>query len=84
MAKTSEVSWLGRLVYTIGLIFLFHSGYSAVEHLAYVKVVGKSESRLPTDIVVECLLGLIVSSIGIVLVAGRLKPILLETEMCKK
>ncbi|KND04411.1 uncharacterized protein SPPG_08819 [Spizellomyces punctatus DAOM BR117] len=76
-------SWIGRLFYTIGAILLVHSGYSAFEHLAYIKVIGKHEAQLPIDIVGECLLSVLLCILGVVLVAGDLRPISLEKQLSR-
>ncbi|KAJ3015984.1 hypothetical protein HKX48_004283 [Thoreauomyces humboldtii] len=65
-------------VRVIGFVLLLHSGYSAFDHLAYLKMVGKVEANLPIDIVVECLASVLFCMVGVVLVAGDLKPISLE------
>ncbi|KAJ3149535.1 Membrane magnesium transporter 1 [Geranomyces michiganensis] len=74
-------SWIGRTLYTVAVILLLHSGYSAFEHLAYLKMVGKTETSLPADIVIECLASVFVATIGVALVSGDLKPISLEKEL---
>ncbi|KAI8994407.1 magnesium transporter [Gaertneriomyces semiglobifer] len=76
-------SWAGRLLYTIGALLLLHSGYSAFEHLAYIKLIGTYEPRLPIDIITECLVSVILCIAGVVLVAGDLQPIALENEISK-
>ncbi|KAI8833216.1 hypothetical protein BC829DRAFT_80865 [Chytridium lagenaria] len=51
---TTPLMWVGRLLHTLGLILLVHAGYSAVEHLGYLKLVGRTEKSLPVEMIVEC------------------------------
>ncbi|KAI9209900.1 magnesium transporter [Polychytrium aggregatum] len=74
---------LGYALYAVGILALLHSGYSAIEHLAYLKLVDKHESHLPIEIVVECLASIFLCILGAVYVAGDLKPIALDTELSK-
>ncbi|TPX52960.1 hypothetical protein SeMB42_g01090 [Synchytrium endobioticum] len=75
---------MGRVLLSIGFMLLLHSGYSATEHLAYLKSVGKHESWLPVDIVLECLASLVLCTIASVMVSGTLRPIHLEDELSRK
>ncbi|KAI8816062.1 magnesium transporter [Fimicolochytrium jonesii] len=75
------VSWPGRAIYALGFLLLIHSGYSAYEHLAYVKIIGKHEESLPIDIILECIISVILCSVGLSLVAGEFKPISLEKQL---
>ncbi|KAJ3330430.1 Membrane magnesium transporter 1 [Blyttiomyces sp. JEL0837] len=72
---------VGQLTTLLGLILLVHSGYSAVEHLSYLKIVGKTEKSLPSDIVIECLLSVLICIVGSVLMAGTFKEISLKKEV---
>ncbi|KAI9027890.1 magnesium transporter [Hyaloraphidium curvatum] len=68
----------------LGLLLLLHSGYSAIEHIAFLKATERFESVLPGDIVTECLVGMAISVAGVVMLATPLKPILLEIELARK
>ncbi|KAI8924222.1 magnesium transporter [Entophlyctis helioformis] len=77
-------SVVGRLLYVVGIVLMMHAAYSAVDHLAYLKAVGRHETSLPSDIVLETLLSLAFFIPGAVLVSGTLKPIALELELATK
>ncbi|BFZ65464.1 hypothetical protein YB2330_006637 [Saitoella coloradoensis] len=65
-----------RALITIALVILFHAGYSAYEHRAFQKSVGRTAvGRLPIDIIVEALIAATIFSFGVVLSADALKPI---------
>ncbi|KAI8916491.1 membrane magnesium transporter-domain-containing protein [Powellomyces hirtus] len=81
LTKANMTSWIGRLIYSIGALLLVHSGYSAFEHVAYLKTVGKAEGALPSDIILECLTSVLFCMAGISLVSGDLKPISLVDEV---
>ncbi|KAL5036162.1 hypothetical protein RTP6_003753 [Batrachochytrium dendrobatidis] len=51
---------------------------------AYLKTIGKHDSNLPTDIIFEILVSIVVFSQGAVMVAGDLKPISLQLELSQK
>ncbi|KAI9103058.1 magnesium transporter [Phlyctochytrium arcticum] len=76
-------NWIARGIYTIGAAMLLHAGYSAFEHTSYIKTIHATESHLPLDIIIECLIGLFLSIIGVTLVAGPLKDIDLTREVQK-
>ncbi|KAI9342214.1 membrane magnesium transporter-domain-containing protein [Zopfochytrium polystomum] len=82
--SNAPLAILGRIIFTAGLIFLVHSGYSAFEHLGYVKVLGKSEQTLPIEIQVECVISLVLCSVGVVMFSGPFKPISTEKEIAKR
>ncbi|KAL2915437.1 hypothetical protein HK105_205053 [Polyrhizophydium stewartii] len=75
---------LGRVLYAAGLVLLAHAGYSAIEHFAYLKTIGKHDSHLPSDIIIELAVSLLLLIQGAVLVAGPLKPVSLQIELAKK
>ncbi|TPX33760.1 hypothetical protein SmJEL517_g03454 [Synchytrium microbalum] len=84
MAVEDPPNWFGRFLLLSGFIFLLHSGYSAIEHLAYLKSISKQESWLPIDILLECILSLGLCILASVMVSGTLRPIQLEAELSKK
>ncbi|EGF81806.1 hypothetical protein BATDEDRAFT_87255 [Batrachochytrium dendrobatidis JAM81] len=77
-------SILACLLFSAGIILLLHAGYSAINHFAYLKTIGKHDSNLPTDIIFEILVSIVVFSQGAVMVAGDLKPISLQLELSQK
>ncbi|RUO98198.1 membrane magnesium transporter-domain-containing protein [Jimgerdemannia flammicorona] len=84
-----DANWPGRFFCVTGLLLLSHSAYSTYERttrtdLAYLKAVDRSETGLPLDIIIECLVSVLFFMVGVTLVAGDLKEILMETEMSKQ
>ncbi|KAI8814585.1 magnesium transporter [Cladochytrium replicatum] len=72
---------LPQIAYAVGVILLLHSGYSAYDHIAYLKVVGKQERSLPIEILAECIISTVVCVIAIAFVSGSLRPVSLEHEL---
>eukprot|EP00842_Homolaphlyctis_polyrhiza_P005006 jgi/Hompol1/5506/HPOL_001951-RA len=68
----------------LGLVLIAHAGYSAFDHLAYLRSIGKHESQLPSDILFEVALSLLLFIPGAVVISGTLKPISLKLELSKK
>ncbi|SAM04208.1 hypothetical protein [Absidia glauca] len=75
--------YLGKVVAIVGTLFLFHSAFSTYEHLAYLKAVDQTESSLPIEIVLECILSAIVVLVGVIFSADPFKNILMENEIKK-
>ncbi|KAI8058070.1 membrane magnesium transporter-domain-containing protein [Syncephalis plumigaleata] len=74
-------TYLGYLLCTIGLVVLVHAGYSTYEHLSYLKAVARLTDGLPSDIIVECLIGTLIAMVGVTFVSGPLREALLEEAM---
>ncbi|KAI7854902.1 membrane magnesium transporter-domain-containing protein [Circinella umbellata] len=72
---------VGKAIALIGTLFLAHSAYSTYEHLNYLKAVEQSETVLPVEIAVECLLSAFVALFGVVISAQPFKNVLLESQM---
>ncbi|KAG5513386.1 hypothetical protein PMAC_001449 [Pneumocystis sp. 'macacae'] len=64
-----------HLVKSINLFMLFHGGYSAHEIVSLMKPISQEEIKIPTDIIIEVILSLIIFCIERVLYAGKLQPI---------
>ncbi|KAH6564106.1 hypothetical protein BASA50_004030 [Batrachochytrium salamandrivorans] len=77
-------SVMACLLFASGIVLLLHSGYSAIDHFAYLKTIGKQETQLPLDIILEVLVSILIFTQGAVMVAGDLKPIALEIELSRK
>ncbi|CAG8696329.1 28497_t:CDS:2 [Dentiscutata erythropus] len=75
---------VGKILGWIGFLLLFHSAYSTYEHLSYLKAVDKIPNYMPIEITVECLVSVSICTIGIILAAGPLKPILIKHGLAKK
>lgn len=81
MANTSTK---GRIVMAIGLLLLFHSAFSALQHMKYLRLSEKHGEPLPMDIVIECIVSVVICAWGVVSVSGKLHPIRITTSMAKK
>jgi hypothetical protein len=75
---------IGKILGWIGFITLLHSAYSTYEHLSYLKAVEKVPNDMPIEIIVECLVSVLIFTVGVIFIAGPLKPILMKNEMVKK
>ncbi|KTW29511.1 uncharacterized protein T551_02127 [Pneumocystis jirovecii RU7] len=64
-----------RILLLISLFMLFHGGYSAHEIVSLMKPINQEEIKIPTDIIIEVILSLIIFCIERVLYAGELQPI---------
>ncbi|KAJ3022980.1 UNVERIFIED_CONTAM: Membrane magnesium transporter 1 [Siphonaria sp. JEL0065] len=76
--------FVGGLILLVSLVFIGHAGLSAVEHLSFVKATHVGESSLPLDIVLEVLVGLLLSIFGAVLYAGEFQEVKMEKEISKR
>lgn len=72
---------LAKSVALISFLFMLHSGYSAREYLLYSKSIGRTDTSLPFEIVLECLISLGIMTVALILGVGELKPISYEEEM---
>ncbi|KAJ3363469.1 Membrane magnesium transporter 1 [Allomyces javanicus] len=77
-------SAIGRAVLILGLLVLCHAAYSAFEHVSYLKTIDRVDDGLTLDIILEALLAMVVSTVGILLVADPLQDISLENELKQK
>lgn len=78
---------MGKFVLTLGLIGLCHAAYSATQHKSYMRLTehdldsGSSPiSSLPLDILVQTVLCLFLSCLGVIQVAAKFKPIKITSE----
>eukprot|EP00794_Sanderia_malayensis_P005308 gene5308-5977_t len=78
------MSLLGRCLVAFGIISLAHAGYSAIQFKTYLKLTEEEFVKLPIDIIVQVMLGLLVSIFGIVKIAGELKDIHAAAELAHK
>ena len=65
----------------LGFIALAHAGYSAAQYRAYLRLIEQEFVSLPTDILLQCLVGLVITCYGIVKVVGDFKEIKAVAEL---
>ncbi|ORZ32749.1 membrane magnesium transporter-domain-containing protein [Catenaria anguillulae PL171] len=82
--STPQPNYFGRLVILLSLALLAHAGYSAFEHIAYLKSTDRVQDGLTLDIVLEALVATALCLVGLVLVADPLMEIALESELSKQ
>ncbi|XP_067835885.1 ER membrane protein complex subunit 5 [Heptranchias perlo] len=57
----------------VGLFALAHAAFSAAQHRSYMRLTEKENETLPVDIVLQTLLAFLITSYGIVHIAGDFK-----------
>nr|XP_053642123.1 ER membrane protein complex subunit 5-like [Cherax quadricarinatus] len=80
---TMAVVW-ARLAFLAGIISLFHAGYSAAQHRAYMRITEQEYTSLPTDIGVQGLMSLLLTMYGILHIAGDFKEIRANVQLQNK
>ncbi|XP_019853098.1 PREDICTED: membrane magnesium transporter 1-like [Amphimedon queenslandica] len=75
---------LSRIIFCIGALFLFHSGYSAVQHKSFLKLAEMDYSSLPIDITVECLLGSLLCCVAVLEGMSQYRDFRLTSELYSK
>ncbi|KAJ7917488.1 magnesium transporter [Mycena leptocephala] len=75
---------LAAVLLCLATIFVFHAAFSTYEHLSHLKAMGRPEGSLPTDIILEALLALVLGTLGASLNAPPLKEITWAAEMRKR
>ncbi|KAI9297921.1 hypothetical protein K502DRAFT_346562 [Neoconidiobolus thromboides FSU 785] len=73
-----SLGYQGKVFLVLGLIGIIHSLYSSIQHLTYLKATSKVEASLPTDIILESLIGLLLCMISLCYLSLPLKPIILS------
>ncbi|XP_077988279.1 ER membrane protein complex subunit 5-like [Glandiceps talaboti] len=58
-----------------GLLALAHAAYSAAQHRAYLRLTEQEFTSLPADIVLQCLISLLLTTYGVVYIAGNFNEI---------
>lgn len=77
---------MGKIILTLGLIGLCHAAYSATQHKSYMRLTehdmesGSSFSSLPLDIIVQTVVCLFLSCLGVIQVSAKFKPIKITSE----
>ncbi|KAB7499479.1 Membrane magnesium transporter 2 [Armadillidium nasatum] len=64
-----------KIICLIGLFSLLHTGYSAAEYRATLRVIEQEYSSLPSDILLQGLISLIVMMYGVLYSVGDFKEI---------
>ncbi|RDD47655.1 Membrane magnesium transporter 1-B [Trichoplax sp. H2] len=72
---------VARFLILFGILGVFHSAYSAVQHRTYAKLTEQNVANTPIDILVECLTGFIVCTIGVVIISGSFREISATAEL---
>lgn len=67
-----------------GLVALFHAAYSSAQHRAYLRLTEQEFAGLPIDILLQSILGLVLTCCGIVRVVGDFREIKATAELEKK
>eukprot|EP00029_Vermamoeba_vermiformis_P008042 TRINITY_DN3655_c0_g1_i1.p1 TRINITY_DN3655_c0_g1~~TRINITY_DN3655_c0_g1_i1.p1 ORF type:complete len:116 (-),score=38.07 TRINITY_DN3655_c0_g1_i1:143-490(-) len=73
-----------KLITVLGAAILIHSGFLAFQHRLYLSSVEEPFTTLPLNITIEVLIGLVVSSWGVIGWSGQFKPIKMTTIMAQK
>ncbi|KAK3878175.1 hypothetical protein Pcinc_017171 [Petrolisthes cinctipes] len=73
-----------RLAFFAGIISLFHAGYSAAQHRAYMRITEQEFTSLPTDISIQGFLSLLMAMYGILYIAGDFKEIRANVQLQNK
>jgi hypothetical protein len=80
---------MGKLLLTIGILGLCHAAYSATQHRNYIRLTEhdldenlkqRSISSLPIDILLQTLVSLFLSCIGIIRTSAKFKQIKITSE----
>jgi len=67
---------MSRFLVVVGLLSLLHSAYSAAQHRSYLRLVEQEfQGFLPLDILLQTIVSLVVTMIGVVKVSGDFKEI---------
>ncbi|XP_046564423.1 ER membrane protein complex subunit 5-like [Haliotis rubra] len=73
-----------KLCVAVGLIALAHAAYSAAQHRTYLRLTEKEFTRLPIDILVQSIIGLLATGYGVVNVSGSFREIKASAELENK
>jgi len=64
-----------KICFIIGLLSMFHAGYSATQHRTMMRETEQEYTDLPTDIQIQGMLSLILTMYGVMYIAGDFKEI---------
>ena len=72
---------MGKLLLIIGLAGLCHAAFSATQHRNFLRLTEHElSSILPTDILAQCIISLLLCCFGIVSLTAKFKPIQITSE----
>lgn len=54
---------------------MVHAGYSAAQYRRFIRITEQEYSSLPTDVLVQCLMSLVLTMYGVVHIAGDFREI---------
>ncbi|XP_076454024.1 ER membrane protein complex subunit 5-like [Babylonia areolata] len=69
-----------KLCVIMGLVALVHAAYSAAQHRTYLRLTEQEFTMLPHDILLQCVIGLLITCYGVVNVAGNFREIRASSE----
>ncbi|CAN0178101.1 ER membrane protein complex subunit 5 [Lampetra fluviatilis] len=73
MASSSSSKSAWKAMVAFGLLALAHAAFSAAQHRSYTRLTEQENESLPSDIVLQTLLGLLVAVYGVVNIAGEFR-----------
>lgn len=73
-----------KLCVLLGLVCLAHAAYSAAQHRTYLRLTEQEFTSLPLDILVQSMMGLLITCYGITRVVGEFKDINASADLEKK
>jgi hypothetical protein len=73
-----------RLLLCLAALIVFHAAYSTYEYVSHLKALGRPETSLPTDIVLEAYIGMLLGIVAASLNAPPLREITWASEMHKR
>jgi len=66
---------MDKFLFTASLITLLHAAYSAAQHRAFLRLTERDFTTLPSDILIQTLVGLALACLGIVRILGAFREI---------
>ncbi|KAI0794068.1 hypothetical protein C8Q74DRAFT_1365597 [Fomes fomentarius] len=75
---------LGGLMLLVATIALLHAAFSTYEHLSHLKALGRPEGTLPSDIIVEALVALVLAVVGATVRSPALREVTWRSEMKRR
>ena len=75
---------IDKIFVCVGLLSLAHAAYSAAQHRAYLRLTEQEFSKLPADILLQSLAGLLITCYGVVKVIGSFRLIRAAGDSDKK
>lgn len=72
---STMASSIDKVLVALGLLALLHAAYSAAQHRAYLRLTEQEFTTLPADVLIQTLVGLVITCCGIVQVVGKFREI---------